>query len=77
MSTSFYKTVDISIPRGTLVGNIEKSAHNEHIMIQEQIFDPGKLEEKLIAKNKPLPKRMSAKEENDYFKQAKIQVSPE
>jgi hypothetical protein len=37
-------------------------------------LDPAKLDEQLNAKNKPLPKQMSADEENDFVKKAKIQV---
>ncbi len=59
------------------MGNIENSAHNEHIMIQEQTLDPSKLEETFNAKNKPLPKPTSTVEEKDFIKRAKIEVLPE
>jgi hypothetical protein len=54
--------VDFNIARGTLVGNFENLSGNEHILTQEQVLEPAKMEQKFDARNKPLPKRMSPKE---------------
>jgi hypothetical protein len=66
--------IDTSILTGTLIGNIENSAH-QLIMTNDQVLDPAKIENKFDSRNKPVPSRMAKAVEKEFNSKAKIQVS--
>ena len=66
--------VDVELPRGTLIGNIENSSNKEKHFVKDNELNQEELRAKWDIKNCPIPTPMSHQEKEEFLNKANIQV---
>jgi hypothetical protein len=63
---------DVYIPRGSLLGNVEKSSINEPKLSKDQQLDAEKLQKHFDERARPIPKHLAPSEKSAFLEKAKI-----